>query len=102
MCLSQLGNKLQHALRAYTPKDQKALKVAAQSFRPNLNLMRKLLFPNLVLVKFFVSLLDEERYPGNRTTCLRYASRSFLGVAEESKRQEIISASPYIANMLKL
>jgi hypothetical protein len=32
---SQLGNKIQHALRAFTPKDQKAIKMIAQTFRPN-------------------------------------------------------------------
>ena len=92
--LSQLGNKLQHALRAYTPKDQKALKVAAQSFRPNPKLNAEAALSELGTGEVLVSLLDEEGIPGIVERAYVMPPRSFLGVAEESKRQEIISASP--------
>ena len=92
--LSQLGNKLQHALRAYTPKDQKALKVAAQSFRPNPKLDAEAALSELGTGEVLVSLLDEEGIPGIVHRAYVMPPRSFLGVAEESKRQEIINASP--------
>ena len=92
--LSQLGNKLQHALRAYTPKDQKALKVAAQSFRPNPKLDAEAALSELGTGEVLVSLLDEEGIPGIVQRAYVMPPRSFLGVAEESKRQEIIKASP--------
>ena len=92
--LSQLGNKLQHALRAYTPKDQKALKVAAQSFRPNPKLDAEAALSELGTGEVLVSLLDEEGIPGIVERAYVMPPRSFLGVAEESKRQEIINASP--------
>ena len=92
--LSQLGNKLQHALRAYTPKDQKALKVAAQSFRPNPKLDAEAALSELGTGEVLVSLLDEEGIPGIVQRAYVMPPRSFLGVAEESKRQEIINASP--------
>ena len=92
--LSQLGNKLQHALRAYTPKDQKALKVAAQSFRPNPELDAEAALSELGTGEVLVSLLDEEGIPGIVERAYVMPPRSFLGVAEESKRQEIMKASP--------
>ena len=92
--LSQLGNKLQHALRAYTPKDQKALKVAAQSFRPNPKLDAEAALSELGTGEVLVSLLDEEGIPGIVERAYVMPPRSLLGVAEESKRQEIIKASP--------
>ena len=92
--LSQLGNKLQHALRAYTPKDQKALKVAAQSFRPNPKLNAEAALSELGTGEVLVSLLDEEGIPGIVERAYVMPPRSFLGVAEESKRQEIMNASP--------
>ena len=92
--MSQLGNKLQHALRAYTPKDQKALKVAAQSFRPNPKLDAEAALSELGTGEVLVSLLDEEGIPGIVERAYVMPPRSFLGVAEESKRQEIIKASP--------
>ena len=99
--LSQLGNKLQHALRAYTPKDQKALKVAAQSFRPNPKLDAEAALSELGTGEVLVSLLDEEGIPGIVERAYVMPPRSFLGVAEESKRQEIINASPLHSKYVK-
>lgn len=61
--LAQLGNRIQHALRAYTPKDQKALKVAAQSFRANPNLDTEKTISELGTGEALVSFLDEKGAP---------------------------------------
>ncbi len=58
--LAQLGNKLQHALRAYTPKERKGLKAAAQAFRPNPDLNAEAALGELGTGEVLVSLLDEE------------------------------------------
>ena len=99
--LSQLGNKLQHALRAYTPKDQKALKVAAQSVRPNPKLDAEAALSELGTGEVLVSLLDEEGIPGIVQRAYVMPPRSYLGVAEESKRTEIINASPLYSKYTK-
>lgn len=61
--LSQLGNRIQHALRAYTPKDQKALKAAAQSFRANPNFDTEKAISELSTGEALVSMLDEKGAP---------------------------------------
>ena len=61
--LAQLGNRIQHALRAYTPKDQKAVKVAADTFRPNPNFDTSEVISNLGTGEALVSTLDEKGAP---------------------------------------
>lgn len=61
--LAQLGNRIQHALRAYTPKDQKALKVAAQSFRTNPAFDTEKAISELGTGEALVSFLDEKGTP---------------------------------------
>ncbi len=61
--LAQLGNRIQHALRAYTPKDQKALKVAAQSFRSNPNFDTETAISELGTGEALVSFLDNKGAP---------------------------------------
>lgn len=61
--LGQLGNRIQHALRAYTPKDQKALKVAAQTFRANPNFDTETAISELGTGEALVSFLDEKGAP---------------------------------------
>ena len=61
--LGQLGNRIQHALRAFTPKDMKAVKSAAQSFRPNKNLDTVKVITELGLGEALVSTLDERGRP---------------------------------------
>ena len=53
--LSQLGNRVQHALRAFTPKEQKAVKVAAETFRPNPDFDAKDVIMNLGVGEALVS-----------------------------------------------
>jgi len=61
--LAQLGNRIQHALRAYTPKEQKALKAAAQSFRANPNFDTEKAISELGTGEALVSFLDEKGAP---------------------------------------
>jgi len=61
--LGQLGNRIQHALRAYTPKDQKAVRVAAQTFRPNPKLDTERAITELGVGEALASTLDEKGTP---------------------------------------
>lgn len=61
--LGQLGNRIQHALRAYTPKDQKAVKVAAQTFRTNPSFDTEKAITELETGEALVSVLDEKGAP---------------------------------------
>ena len=61
--LGQIGNRVQHALRAYTPKDQKALRAAAQSFRENKNFDTEEALQALGVGEALVSVLDEKGVP---------------------------------------
>jgi len=92
--LGQLGNRIQHALRAYTPKEQKAVRAAATSFRENPAFKTEEVITDLGVGEALVSLLDEKGVPGivGRTLIRPPASR--LGPATSQERGEIISNSP--------
>ncbi|WP_017931213.1 helicase HerA-like domain-containing protein [Robiginitomaculum antarcticum] len=92
--LGQLGNRIQHALRAYTPKEQKAIRAAASSFRENPNLDTEEVITDLGIGEALVSLLDEKGVPGvvGRTLIRPPASR--LGPATKPERKTVIAASP--------
>ena len=62
--LGQIGNRVQHALRAYTPKDQKALRAAAQSFRKNPDFDTEETLQALGVGEALISVLDEKGVPG--------------------------------------
>ena len=93
--LAQLGNRIQHALRAYTPKEQKAVKVAAESFRPNPELDTKEEISNLGIGQALVSLLDEQGVPGMVEKVDIIPTQSYTGAIDDSYRQELISISLY-------
>ena len=61
--LGQLGNRVQHALRAFTPRDQKAVKAAAETFRQNPNLKVETVLTQLAVGEALVSMLDENGSP---------------------------------------
>src|SRR5204863_9430152 len=61
--LSQLGNRVQHALRAYTPRDQKAVRAAADTFRVNPTLDIQKAITELAVGEALVSFLDEKGRP---------------------------------------
>ena len=92
--LSQLGNKLQHALRAYTPKDQKGLKAAAQAFRANPDLDAAKVLPELGTGEVLVSLLDADGVPTMVERAYVMPPRSYLGVADDTLRNQLIASSP--------
>lgn len=92
--LGQLGNRIQHALRAYTPKEQKAVRAAASSFRENPTFKTTEVITDLGVGEALVSLLDKKGIPGivGRTLIRPPASR--LGPAKPSERKAIIQDSP--------
>ena len=81
--LGQLGNRVQHALRAFTPRDQKAVKAAAETLRPNPSIDIARAITELAVGEALVSLLDDEGQPdGHRAGVDRAA-----GVADRSDRR---------------
>ena len=85
--LAQLGNKVQHALRAYTPNEQKAVRAAAQGFRPNPNFDTREAIMDLGTGEALVSFLDEKGRPSvvERATILPPQSR--MGPIDDSRRE---------------
>ena len=92
--LGQLGNRVQHALRAFTPRDQKAVKAAAETMRANPRLDTEKAITELGVGEALVSLLDEKGRPGivERAYILPPASR--IGPATPAERGAVIAASP--------
>jgi len=91
--LGQLGNRVQHALRAFTPKDQKAVKAAAETMRPNPKLKIAAAITELGVGEALVSLLDEKGRPGVTERALIVPPASQLGPITEQERSEIIRSS---------
>ncbi len=91
--LGQLGNRVQHALRAYSPKDQKAVKVAADTFRanPNFNTYDTLL--ELGTGEALVSFLDEKGTPAIVERAKILFPLSQIGAITEDQRAELIKRS---------
>ena len=92
--LAQLGNKLQHALRAYTPKERKGLKAAAQAFRPNPDLNAEAALGELGTGEVLVSLLDEEGVPTMVQRAYVMPPRSYLGTCSDEDRRKAIEETP--------
>ena len=91
--LGQLGNRVQHALRAFTPKDQKAVKVAAQTFRPNPQLDVTAAITELGVGEALVSTLDAKGIPGIVRRCLICPPRSQLTPLTEQERTRLLRSS---------
>ena len=93
--LGQLGNRIQHALRAYTPLDQKAVKVAAQTFRTNPKFDTEEAISALKTGEALVSFLDENGAPCvvDRATIL--PPQSYMGAIDMETRAAHMNASPY-------
>lgn len=90
----QLGNRVQHALRAFTPRDQKAIKAAADTFRVNPDLDVETAITELKVGEALVSLLQEDGSPGIVQRTLIAPPRSRLGPVEAKERAIIQSISP--------
>ena len=89
--LAQLGNRVQHALRAYTPKEQKAVKVAAQSFRANPELDTFTAITELGVGEALVSTLQDKGIPAPVQRVLIRPPHSRMGSASEAERQSILA-----------
>ena len=91
--LGQLGNRVQHALRAYTPKDQKAVKTAAETFRANPAFKTDEAIMNLETGEALVSFLDEKGAPGIVERAKILFPLSQIGAVTEGQRLDIIKGS---------
>ncbi|MBX9944670.1 MAG: DUF853 domain-containing protein [Reyranella sp.] len=92
--LGQLGNRVQHALRAFTPKDQKAVKVAAETFRPNKKFSVAQAITELAVGEALLSFLDAKGVPTPVERCLIAPPQGRIGPAKDAERAAILSASP--------
>ncbi|MBG6117526.1 MULTISPECIES: helicase HerA-like domain-containing protein [unclassified Sphingobium] len=90
----QLGNRVQHALRAFTPRDQRAIKAAAETFRINPDLDVETAITELKVGEALVSLLQEDGSPGIVQRTLIAPPRSRLGPVSPKERAIIQSISP--------
>lgn len=91
--LGQLGNRVQHALRAFTPKDQKAVKVAAETFRANPSFDTSEAIMNLGTGEALVSFLDEKGAPGVVQKAKILFPLSQIGAIDASQRSQLIKSS---------
>jgi len=91
--LGQLGNRVQHALRAFTPRDQRAVKVAAETMRPNPQLDITAAITELGVGEALISMLDEKGRPGITQRAWMAAPGSRIGPATEAERQLVRQAS---------
>ncbi|USX25315.1 DUF853 domain-containing protein [Oxalobacteraceae bacterium OTU3CINTB1] len=91
--LGQLGNRVQHALRAYTPRDQKAVKAAAETFRPNPALDVSQVITELGVGEALVSFLDEKGAPRMVERVFILPPASQLGPLDAAERKAAIDGS---------
>ena len=91
--LAQLSNRVQHALRAYTPKEQKAVRAAAQTFRENPNFKTESTIMELGTGEALVSFLDEKGAPQIVEKVAILCPQSYMGPAPTEKIKEIINNS---------
>lgn len=92
--LAQLGNRIQHALRAYTPSEMKAVKIAAESFRVNPNFDTESIISELGVGEALVSVLDEKGVPTVVERTFIRPPNSRVGPALPEERARSIAASP--------
>ncbi len=93
--LGQLGLKIQHALRAYTPKDKKLVKAVAQTFRANPKLDVEKAITELQTGEALVSVLKKDGSPTPVERILIKPPQSQMGPITQEEREEMISRSPY-------
>ena len=91
--LGQLGNRVQHALRAYTPKDQKAVKTAADTFRANPKFKTDEAIMELETGEALVSFLDEKGAPSVVQRAKILFPLSQIGAITEGQRNDIVRGS---------
>ena len=91
--LGQLGNRVQHALRAYTPNDQKAVKVAANTFRPNPKFDTETAITELQTGEALVSFLDEKGAPNPVERAFILPPEGQVGPITPEERTRLIQSS---------
>jgi DNA helicase HerA-like ATPase len=92
--LAQLGNRIQHALRAFTPREQKAVRTAADTFRPNPDFDARDVIMQLGVGEALVSTLEKKGIPSVVQRTLIRPPSSRLGPLEESERRSLMNVSP--------
>jgi len=91
--LGQLGNRVQHALRAFTPRDQKAVRAAAETFRPNPQLDTRQVISELGVGEALVSTLDAKGRPSVVERTLIRPPRSRMGPITKVLRKQLMAGS---------
>ena len=92
--LAQLGNRVQHALRAYTPKEVKAVKLAASTFRPNPAFETADVITELKVGEALVSCLNAEGQPEVVERAMVRPPQSFMGTLDDAAMMNLIQMSP--------
>src|SRR6185369_6999714 len=100
--LGQLGNRVQHALRAFTPRDQKAVKAAAQTFRPNKKIDVEKAITELGVGEALVSFLDEKGQPNPVDRALIFPPQSQLPPLAGAEREQVIRQSTLYGHYEKI
>jgi len=93
--LAQLGHRVQHALRAFTPRDQKAVRAAAETFRTNPRIDTEKAILELAVGEALISFLDEKGAPGIVERALVAPPRSRLGTLDPAQRRSRLQMSPF-------
>jgi uncharacterized protein len=96
--LAQMGNRVQHALRAYTPREQKAVQTAASTFRPNPAFKTEEVITQLGKGEALISVLDPKGVPSVVERALIRPPSSRLGPISPEERQKLIKNSPVYGN----
>ncbi len=91
--LGQLGNRIQHALRAYTPRDAEAVRTAASTFRPNPKINTEQAITELATGEALISFLDEKGRPNPVERCWVIPPSSRIGPVTPQERQALIKTS---------
>src|SRR5258706_2150695 len=92
--LAQLGNRVQHALRAFTPRDQKAVRAAAETFRANPKLDTATVISELGKGEALVSFLEGNGTPSMVERCMIRPPSARLGPITPEERKALIASSP--------
>jgi DNA double-strand break repair helicase HerA and related ATPase len=100
--LGQLGNRVQHALRAFTPRDQKAVKAAATTFRQNKDIDVETVITELGVGEALVSFLNDKGQPNVVDRALIYPPESQLPPLSAAEREETVKQSTLYGHYEKL
>jgi DNA helicase HerA-like ATPase len=100
--LGQMGNRVQHALRAFTPRDQKAVRAAAETFRQNPGIDIAGTVTELGVGEALVSFLDDKGMPAMVERAFVVPPRSQVGPITEDQRKKIVTSSPLFGHYEKV